>query len=57
MRKENASAIKQTALAFAVADFLLSLFLWTNFDNTTEKMQFGLNVSWIEAWGINYHIG
>ena len=57
MRKENASAIKQTALAFAVADFLLSLLLWTNFDNTTEKMQFGLNVSWIEAWGINYHIG
>ena len=57
MPKENASAIKQTALAVAVADFLLSLLLWTNFDNTTHKMQFGLNIPWIEQWGINYHIG
>ena len=57
MPKENVSAIKQTALAVAVADFLLSLLLWTNFDNTTHKMQFGLNIPWIEQWGINYHIG
>ena len=32
--KENEGAIKQTALAFAVADFILSLLLWTNFGNT-----------------------
>ena len=57
MPKESVAAIKQTALAVAVADFLLSLLLWTNFDNTTHKMQFELNVPWIEAWGINYHIG
>ena len=55
--RENAGAIKQTALAVAVADFLLSLLLWTNFDITTHKMQFELNIPWIEAWGINYHIG
>ena len=55
--KENESAIKQTALAVAAADFLLSLSLWTNFDNSTHNMQFGLNISWIESWGINYHIG
>ena len=55
--KENEGAIKQTALAVAAADFLLSLFLWTNFDNSTHKMQFELNISWIESWGINYHIG
>jgi len=55
--KENERAIKQTALAVAVADFLLSLFLWTNFDNSTHKMQFEVNFSWIESWGINYHIG
>ena len=57
MPKENVNAIKQTALAVAVTDFLLSLMLWTNFDNTTHKMQFGLNIPWIEQWGINYHIG
>jgi len=55
--KENEGAIKQTALAVAAADFLLSLLLWTNFDNSTHKMQFELNISWIESWGINYHIG
>ena len=55
--KENAGAIKQTALAVAVADFLLSLLLWINFDITTHKMQFELNIPWIEAWGISYHIG
>jgi len=55
--KENESAIKQTALAVAAADFLLSLSLWTNFDNSTHNMQFGINISWIESWGINYHIG
>ena len=55
--KENEGAIKQTALAVAAADFLLSLLLWTNFDDSTHKMQFGLNIPWIESWGINYHIG
>ena len=55
--KENEGAIKQTALAVAAADFLLSLSLWTNFDDSTHNMQFGLNISWIESWGINYHIG
>ncbi len=55
--KENEGAIKQTALAIAVADFLLSLLLWTGFDSSTHKMQFEFNVSWIESWGINYHVG
>ena len=55
--KENEGAIKQTALAVAAADFLLSLLLWTNFDDSTHKMLFGLNIPWIESWGINYHFG
>ena len=57
MPKESVAAIKQTALAIAGTDFLLSIFLWTNFDNTSHKMQFELNVPWIEAWGINFHVG
>lgn len=55
--KEKEGAIKQTALAIATADFLLSLQLYTDFDLVTAKMQFEYNVPWIEAWGINYHIG
>ena len=55
--KENEGAIKQTALAIAAADFLLSLLLWSNFNISSHRMQFEYNVSWIESWGINYHIG
>ena len=55
--KENEGAIKQIALAIAAADFLLSLLLWSNFDTSSYRMQFDYNVSWIESWGINYHIG
>ncbi|MBI4389171.1 MAG: NADH-quinone oxidoreductase subunit M [Nitrospinae bacterium] len=55
--REHEGTIKQTALAFAVADFLLSLQLWADFDLTTHKMQFEFNVPWIETWGINYHVG
>ncbi|MCH8156722.1 MAG: NADH-quinone oxidoreductase subunit M [Nitrospinae bacterium] len=50
-------AIKQTALAFAVADFLFSILLWTNFDSSSGQMQFEYSVPWITAWGINYHVG
>nr|MCS5598730.1 NADH-quinone oxidoreductase subunit M [Rhodospirillales bacterium] len=55
--REEEGAIKQTALAFAVTDFVLSVFLWTNFDSTTHEMQFEYSVPWISSWGINYHVG
>jgi len=55
--KERVEAIKQTALAFALADFLLSLELWRKFDVTTHKMQFEFSVPWIESWGVSYHVG
>ena len=55
--KEKEGMIKQTALAVAIADFLLSLQLYSDFDTTTAAMQFTLDVPWIEAWGISYHVG
>ena len=55
--KEKEGILKQTALAIAIADFLLSLQLYADFDTTTAAMQFTMDVSWIEAWGISYHIG
>lgn len=54
---EQKEAIKQTALAVAVADFVLSLQLYADFDLTTAAMQFEYSVPWIDAWGINYHVG
>ena len=55
--RDEEGAIKQTALAFAVADFILSIFLWTSFDSTTHEMQFEYSVPWISSWGVSYHIG
>ena len=55
--REEEGAIKQTALAIAVADFLFSILLWTNFDSTTHEMQFEYSVPWISSWGISYHVG
>ena len=55
--RDEEGAIKQTALAFAVTDFVLSVFLWTNFDLTTHEMQFEYSVTWITSWGVNYHVG
>jgi NADH-quinone oxidoreductase subunit M len=55
--KQQEGAIKQTALAFAAADFLLSLELWRSFDVTTHSMQFEFTTPWIASWGINYHVG
>ncbi|MFQ5445202.1 MAG: Fe-S-binding domain-containing protein, partial [Nitrospinales bacterium] len=55
--REEEGAIKQGALAIAIADFILSLVLYTDFDITTHKMQFELQVPWIETWGVGYHVG
>ena len=57
MPKDNIGMIKQTALGFAVADFLFSLQLWFAFDNTTHLMQFEFVTPWIASWGISYHVG
>ncbi len=55
--KDKVDAIKQTAVAFAAADFLLSLQLWASFDHSTHEMQFEYSVPWITEWGIGYHVG
>lgn len=55
--KKEESAIKQFALAVAVADFLLSLVFYAKFDTGTHAMQFAQSIPWIQAWGISYHVG
>tara|TARA_B100000686_G_C16789156_1_gene977379 strand:- start:1826 stop:3379 length:1554 start_codon:yes stop_codon:yes gene_type:complete len=55
--KDSEEAAKQTALAVAVADFLLSIVLYSDFDIHTHKMQFEFSTEWIARWGVNYHVG
>ncbi len=54
-RKE--ALVKWLALGVAVANFLLSLFLFFYFQSETAGMQFVENVPWIPSLGVSYHLG
>src|SRR3990172_1129609 len=50
-------AIKIDSLLISVATFVLSMPLYTRFDQSTAEMQFVELYPWIEAFNINYHLG
>jgi NADH-quinone oxidoreductase subunit M len=57
IRSENAKAIRQTGLIFAIIDFLLSVPLWIYFNkNGTGKdlFQFREDIDWIPQLGVRY---
>ena len=56
MPRQWSNAIRRTSVGFMVAEFFLSLQLFTA-DFTTAAMQFEMNVPWIESVGIHYHVG
>ena len=56
-RDEQAKAVRWVALIGALISFLLTLPLYSQFDNTTAAMQFVENLPWIERFNINYHLG
>jgi NADH-quinone oxidoreductase subunit M len=45
------------ALWTSLITFVLSLFIWMNFDNTTAAFQMVERADWIPAFKINYHMG
>ena len=49
--------VKTLALMFSLVTFLLSILLYTNFNNDTHEMQFVEFAYWIETFNINYHLG
>ena len=53
----NAGAARLIALAGAIAGFLVTIPLFTNFDRTTSAMQFVEFVEWIPRFDINYYLG
>ena len=57
MKKEQTRAIKGFATAVAVADFLISLPLWTRFDSSEAGFQFVEKASWIPTIGVSYFVG
>ena len=60
MRGEDevlASGARKMALWTSLITFVLSLFLWFNFDQTTAAFQFEENHEWIPGYNISYHLG
>ena len=55
--EQNAPVARKLALGFSVATFLLSLLLYTGFDNTTAAMQFVERKAWIDLLHIEYYLG
>ena len=48
---------RNLALWTSLITFVLSLFIWLNFDNTTAAFQMVERADWIPAFKINYHMG
>jgi NADH-quinone oxidoreductase subunit M len=56
-RDDRPGLTRGLSLAGAVAGFLVTIPLYTGFDNTTAAMQFVEKASWIDAFNVNYHLG
>ncbi|MDX1661331.1 MAG: NADH-quinone oxidoreductase subunit M [Gemmatimonadota bacterium] len=50
-------AIRQSTLAVTVLHFLIALPLWWLYDPAGAEFQFVERVPWVEAFGIEYHLG
>lgn len=48
--------IRNVALLTTVFTFILSIFIWTGFDNTNPGFQMVEKVAWLDS-GISYHMG
>ena len=54
--KDNNRTVKYVALFTSLVNFLLSIYLWILFDQTTSNFQFVEERIWIEDF-INYKVG
>jgi len=48
---------RMMALSISIIAFVLSLFLYFGFDNSTAEMQFVEFAAWLPSFGINYSLG
>jgi NADH-quinone oxidoreductase subunit M len=54
---QNKNLVRWSALVFGLAAFVLTLFLWHNFDSSSASLQFQERYNWISALGVEYHVG
>ena len=55
--KDRPAAIRYTTLFFSLVTLAASMCLVARFDTTAAGMQFEVNVPWVRAMGIDYHLG
>ncbi|MBN2226800.1 MAG: NADH-quinone oxidoreductase subunit M [candidate division Zixibacteria bacterium] len=55
--RERADTIKAVSLIVSFVTFLFSLLMYVMFDPVANGMQFEINIPWIAAFGIHYHLG
>ncbi len=55
--KENTLSIKQIGLNISLLTFVLSLYLWINFDNSTANFQFVTKINWIPYSNLSFSLG
>jgi len=53
----NHELIRKTALAFTIPPLLMAIWLYGNFDRTTDGMQFVVRHPWISSYNIQYLMG
>lgn len=51
------SKVKFYALGIALAEFVISAFLFINFNPAQTELSYAVNIPWIQAMGINFHVG
>jgi len=57
VNKKAESMLKSVAFVASLVTFLMSLYLYFNFDSSTDAMQFAVNIPWMTSLGISYNIG
>jgi NADH-quinone oxidoreductase subunit M len=55
--KTQVGSIRAIAIIIAFITLLLSFVMYSLFDPFANGMQFEINIPWITAFGINYHVG
>ena len=53
----NHELLKITALKITLITFILSLFMWVLFDNSTSKFQYVDEILWLPAFNLNLTVG
>lgn len=57
LKKENYKLIQRAAFLVSLIDFIISIWLYFYFDDSTWQMQFVEKIPWISEFGISYHMG